>query len=139
MSMRSFAYCRGFFWLAVAATLEVAEGRFGLREVQHHQSDRRVVHIRQQRAGRRPFLEPSMIAASRSGSTRPSTPGAPSAGKPWMDAAGAESTGRKPSPAYESIIAHPKTLAVTNDKHIAINQWHYNKNDSNNQIEYLIK
>ena len=43
--------------------LEVAEGRFGLREVQHHQSARRVVHIHQQRAGRRPFLEPSMVAA----------------------------------------------------------------------------
>ena len=69
-----------FFWLAVAATREVAEDRFGLREVQHHQSDRRVVHIHQQRAGRRPFLEPSMIAASRSGATRPGTPGAPSAG-----------------------------------------------------------
>ncbi|CAG9199945.1 hypothetical protein BVI1335_150020 [Burkholderia vietnamiensis] len=43
--------------------LEVAEGRFGLREVQHHQPARRIVDVHQQHAGLRPFLEPPMVAA----------------------------------------------------------------------------
>jgi hypothetical protein len=55
-------------WLAVRLKVaphrhEVAEGRFARGEVQGHQPAGRVIHIHQQRTGRRPVLEPAMIAA----------------------------------------------------------------------------
>src|SRR5260370_11594466 len=43
--------------------LEIAEGRFARREVQMHQPAGRIVDVHQQCAGRRPFLEPPVIAA----------------------------------------------------------------------------
>ncbi|CAB5291688.1 hypothetical protein IST455A_04270 [Burkholderia multivorans] len=55
-------------WLAVAlevraCRLEVAERRLGRGEVQLHQPAGRVVDVHQQRALRRPILEPRMLAA----------------------------------------------------------------------------
>jgi hypothetical protein len=46
-----------------ARGLEVAESRFGHGEVQLHQPAGGIVHIHQQRALRRPVLEPPMLAA----------------------------------------------------------------------------
>src|SRR3984893_14705190 len=46
-----------------ARHLEVTEGRFGHREVQHHQTAGRIVDIHEQRARGRAILEPGVLAA----------------------------------------------------------------------------
>ena len=47
----------------LAQRLEIAERRLGRREMQRHQPASRIVNEHQQRAGRRTFLEPAVIAA----------------------------------------------------------------------------